>query len=102
MNPVYKTIIIEDETLARNRLKKLLGKYEDQIEIIGEANNGEDGYTMVNELKPDLLFLDIQMPVLNGFELLRKLTHDPKIVFTTAYEEYAIRAFGGELHRLTY
>ena len=89
----HRAIIVEDEKLARNRLKKLLANYTDEIEIIAEADNGEEGYKLVNELHPDLIFLDIQMPVLTGFEMLKKLTHKPKIIFTTAYERYAIKAF---------
>lgn len=93
MNPFFKTIIVEDEALARNRLKKLLASHENRVEIIGEADNGEDGFRLIEKEKPDLIFLDVQMPVLNGFEMLGKLSYMPKIIFTTAYEEYAIKAF---------
>ena len=90
---MIKAIIIEDETLARQRLKKLLLPYSHQLEIVGEATNGEIGLKMIEDLNPDFIFLDIQMPVLNGFEMLLKLTLKPFIVFTTAYDEYAIKAF---------
>jgi two-component system LytT family response regulator len=89
----WKTIIIEDEQLARQRLKRLLNNYS-EIEIIGEAENGQLGLQLIESLQPDLVFLDIEMPVLNGFEMLAKIKeHPPKIVFTTAYDQYAIKAF---------
>ncbi|MEJ5993819.1 LytTR family transcriptional regulator DNA-binding domain-containing protein [Pedobacter sp. Du54] len=89
---MWKTIIIDDEQLARQRLKRLLKVY-DEIEVIAEAEDGERGLESINTYKPDLIFLDIEMPILNGFEMLPKLTHQPKIVFTTAYDQYAIKAF---------
>ena len=89
---MWKTIIIDDEQLARQRLKRLLKAF-DEVEIIAEAENGEDGLTIINKLQPELIFLDIEMPVLNGFEMLAKLSHQPKVVFTTAYDQYAIKAF---------
>lgn len=89
----WKTIIIEDEQLARQRLKRLLANYA-EIEIIAEAENGAQGLEMINQHQPDLVFLDIEMPLLNGFEMLAKLTENqPKVVFTTAYDQYAIKAF---------
>ena len=89
---MWKTIIIDDEQLARQRIKRLLKTY-DEIEIIEEAENGEEGWKIIDQLKPDLIFLDIEMPILNGFEMLGKLSHQPKVVFTTAYDQYAIKAF---------
>ncbi|WP_316771398.1 LytR/AlgR family response regulator transcription factor [Pedobacter frigiditerrae] len=89
---MWKTIIIDDEQLARQRIKRLLTQY-DEIEIIAEAENGAEGLEIIESLKPDLVFLDIEMPVLNGFEMLAKLKHHPKVVFTTAYDQYAIKAF---------
>ena len=89
---MWKTIIIDDEQLARTRIKRLLKAYE-EIEIIAEAEDGERGLESINAHKPDLIFLDIEMPVLNGFEMLAKLSHQPKVVFTTAYDQYAIKAF---------
>lgn len=89
----WRTIIVEDEQLARQRLKRLLANYE-EIEIIAEAENGMQGLELINKLHPDLIFLDIEMPVLNGFEMLAKLSlSQPKVVFTTAYDQYAIKAF---------
>lgn len=89
----WKTIIIEDEQLARQRLKRLLANYA-EVEIIAEAENGAQGLELINQHQPDLIFLDIEMPILNGFEMLAKLTENqPKVVFTTAYDQYAIKAF---------
>lgn len=89
---MYKTIVIDDEQLARQRIKRLLKEY-DEIDIIAEAENGAEGLLLIEQHQPDLIFLDIEMPVLNGFEMLAKLTHQPKVVFTTAYDQYAIKAF---------
>ena len=89
----WKTIIIEDEQLARQRLKRLLNNYQ-EVEIIAEAENGLEGLELINKHQPDLIFLDIEMPILNGFEMLAKLSeYQPKVVFTTAYDQYAIKAF---------
>ncbi len=88
----WKTLIIDDEQLARQRLKRLLKPFE-EFEIIAEAVNGADGLEQIEALKPELIFLDIEMPVLNGFEMLSRLQHQPKVVFTTAYDQYAIKAF---------
>ena len=93
MNSAFKTIIIDDEKPARSRLKRLLEQYKDIIEIVAEAENGEEGLIQIETFKPDLIFLDIQMPGLTGFEVLKKLKHVPIVVFATAYEEYAIKAF---------
>lgn len=93
MNKIFQTIIIDDEELARLRLIRLLRNYTDIIEVIAEAVNGEDGLKKVEELKPDLIFLDIEMPVYNGFEMLSRLEHSPRVIFTTAYDQYAIKAF---------
>jgi len=89
---MYKAIIVEDEELARNLLKNFLKDVSD-IELIGEYDNGFTGLKAINDLKPDLVFLDVQMPKLTGFELLELLDELPLIIFTTAYEEYAIKAF---------
>ena len=92
MNKIWKTLIIDDEQLARWRLARLLKPYDD-IALIGEAVNGQDGLEKIEKLQPDLIFLDIEMPVFNGFEMLSRLKHQPKVVFTTAYDQYAIKAF---------
>ncbi len=90
---MFKTILIDDEKLAINRLERLLGKYKDTFEIIGRANNGAEGLSLVETLRPDLIFLDIEMPVMTGFEMLSRLTFMPLVVFATAFDEYAIKAF---------
>lgn len=89
----YKTLIIDDESLARDRLRRLLTVHNDIFQVIGEAQNGQEGQQLVDTLRPDLIFLDIEMPLLNGFEMLRKLTHLPIVIFATAYDQYAIQAF---------
>lgn len=89
---MIKAIIADDERLARAELKKLLQKL-DQIEIIGEASNGNEAVEMIENLKPTLVFLDIEMPGKNGFEVLEKLSLVPQIIFVTAYDEFAIKAF---------
>ncbi|NCB08318.1 MAG: response regulator, partial [Bacteroidia bacterium] len=92
MSEILRTIIVEDEELARNLLKSFL-KDIDNIELIAECQNGFEGVKMINELKPDLVFLDIQMPKITGFEMLELLDHKPQIIFATAYDQYAIKAF---------
>ncbi len=95
-----RTLIIDDERLARNELKRLLEPYT-KIEIIGEAANAEEALVMIDDLQPELLFLDIQMPGKNGFELLSSIEgKTPEVIFTTAYDEYAIKAF--EFNALDY
>lgn len=89
---MIRALIVDDERLARSELKKLLVDYPD-IEVVGEAVNGNDGLEKIEQLNPDLLFLDIQMPDKTGFELLSELEKAPKVIFTTAYDEYAIKAF---------
>ncbi len=92
-------IIIDDERLARNELKKMLALHP-EIEVIGEAANADEGLNLINELTPDLILLDVQMPVKTGFDLLQELERLPAVIFTTAYDEYAIRAF--EVNALDY
>ncbi|KYG81415.1 LytTR family two component transcriptional regulator [Roseivirga ehrenbergii] len=87
-----KALIIDDERLARKELTNLLQEYP-EIDIVGEAVNAEDAQEKINSLKPDLLFLDIQMPEKTGFELLESLDNVPEVIFTTAYDEYALKAF---------
>ncbi len=87
-----RAIIIDDERLARVELRRLLSPYK-EINIIGEAVNVEDAISKISDLKPDLIFLDIQMPGKNGFELLEELDSVPTVIFTTAYDEYALKAF---------
>jgi two-component system LytT family response regulator len=87
-----KTIIVDDERLARKELSSLLNQYT-EIDIVAEAVNADDAIEKISELKPELIFLDIQMPGKSGFELLEKLDHVPQVIFTTAYDEFAIKAF---------
>jgi two-component system, LytTR family, response regulator len=87
------TILIDDEPLAISRLKRLLLPHNDTFSIIGEAQNGAEGLSVVEAHRPDVIFLDIEMPLLNGFEMLAKLTYMPMVIFATAYDQYAIRAF---------
>ncbi len=89
---MIKTIIVEDEKLARDLIKNYLNNHED-FELIGEYEDGFSGLKAINEMKPDLIFLDIQMPKLTGFEMLEVLEHHPAIIFTTAYDQYALKAF---------
>lgn len=94
-----KAVIIDDERLARQELKNLLNAYP-EIQVVGEANNAESAMETIRQLKPDVIFLDIQMPGKNGFELLEEISGLPEVVFVTAYDEYAIRAF--EVNALDY
>jgi len=87
-----KIIIVEDERPARDLVRTYLKEFPD-LEILGEYDNGFDGLKAINELKPDAIFLDVQMPKLTGFELLEVLEHQPEVIFTTAYDQFAIRAF---------
>ena len=89
----YKTIIVDDEPLARLRLKTLISEYPDKFEVIDEAENGEEAIEKINQQHPDFIFLDIQMPEINGFEVLKKLDYLPKIIFCTAFDEFALQAF---------
>lgn len=94
-----KAIIVDDERLARTELRRLLAPFK-EIEIIAEAVNAKDAAEKITRLNPDLIFLDIQMPGKNGFELLEELESAPEVIFTTAYDEYALKAF--EFNALDY
>jgi two-component system LytT family response regulator len=96
---MMRALIIDDERLARKELMKLLEEHP-SIEIVGEAMNADEAYNMIYELNPDLLFLDIQMPDKTGFQLLEMLDTVPLVVFTTAYDEFALKAF--EVNALDY
>ena len=87
-----KAVIVEDSRLARNELKELIKSYP-KIEVIGEAENVDKGFALIEEHNPDLLFLDINMPEKDGFELLEMLDDVPITIFTTAFDEYAIKSF---------
>ena len=96
-----RILIVDDEPLARTRIRSLLDKEPDAT-VVGECGDGQQAVTLINELQPDLLFLDVQMPVLDGFGVVESLDIDrmPAIIFVTAYDRYAIRAF--EVHALDY
>ncbi len=87
-----KVLIIDDEKLARDIVKKYLETRID-IELIGECTNGFEGIKSIAELKPEIIFLDIQMPKITGFEMLELVEEHPEIIFTTAFDQYAIKAF---------
>lgn len=92
MENKIKALVIDDEILAREIVKTYLAKHS-SIELVGECTNGFDAIKMINDLSPDLIFLDIQMPKLTGFEMLEILENPPVIIFTTAFDQYAIKAF---------
>lgn len=87
-----RCIIVDDEPLARQVIREYLTKHA-HVKILAEYGDPLEAYTAINRLQPDILFLDIQMPEINGFELLEKLNKPPVVIFCTAYDEYAIRAF---------
>ena len=88
----YSAILVDDEQAAHYAIQVLLKEY-DNISLVGQVYNGKQAIEMINRLRPDLLFLDIQMPDMNGFDVLHHLDYQPYIVFCTAYEQYAIDAF---------
>ena len=96
---MIKAIIIDDERLARNELKKLLSDFPD-IEVVAEAANANEGMEKIDNFGPELIFLDIQMPGKTGFEMLAEMDRTPNVIFTTAYDEYALKAF--EVNALDY
>lgn len=94
-----RAIIIDDERLARTELRKLLQDFP-EVEVIDEAANADEGINKIDSLQPDLVFLDIQMPGKTGFDMLAQLERAPHVIFTTAYDEYALKAF--EVNALDY
>ena len=94
-----RALLIDDERLAREELKKMLHAYPN-IEIVGEASNVDEAIQLIDKFDPDVLFLDIQMPEKTGFELLDELSQVPHVIFVTAYDEHAIKAF--EVNALDY
>ncbi len=94
-----RTILIDDERLARKEMRSMLEAHSD-IEVIGECGNADEAVQMIHDQKPDLIFLDIQMPGRSGFEMLEMLEYLPKVIFVTAFDAYAIRAF--EVNALDY
>lgn len=93
MTKIFKTIIIDDERPARLRISELIERQCNFIDVVAETSNGTEAITLIESLKPDLIFLDIQMPDMNGFAMLAQLEHQPMVIFTTAYEQFAIKAF---------
>jgi two-component system LytT family response regulator len=96
---MIKALLIDDEPLARSILSDYLKEYK-QIEVVQECNDGFEAMKAINEHQPDLIFLDVQMPKISGFELLEVLDNPPAVIFTTAFEEYALKAF--EQHAVDY
>ncbi|MEL7376052.1 MAG: LytTR family DNA-binding domain-containing protein [Bacteroidota bacterium] len=94
-----KVAVIDDEAAGRSLIKEYLGYHEDLV-IVLEANNGVDAVTGINRFKTDLIFIDVQMPGLTGFEVLTKLEEIPQVIFSTAYDQYALKAF--EVHAIDY
>jgi len=94
-----RAIIIDDERLARAELRKLLQDFP-EVEVIDEAANAEEGIEKIDSQQPDLIFLDIQMPGKTGFDMLSQLERSPQVIFTTAYDEFALKAF--EVNALDY
>ena len=99
MQEMKKVIIVDDEAAGRTLINQYLKEHENLI-LIGEANNGVDAVKIINEFKPDIVFMDIQMPGLTGFEVLKHLEEIPQIIFSTAYDKYALEAF--EVHAVDY
>jgi len=99
MTKTYNAILVDDERLARNDLRLLLQNHKN-VQILGEAANGLEALDLIKEVSPDLVFLDIQMPGVNGFDVLEQINSDIKVIFVTAFDEYALRAF--EVNALDY
>lgn len=89
----YKTILVDDEPLALQRLQRLLAPHRALIEVVATATDGAEALAQITAVQPDLVFLDIQMPELNGFQVLERLPDPPLVIFSTAYDEYALQAF---------
>jgi two-component system, LytTR family, response regulator len=96
---MQKVVIIDDEAAGRTLIKQYLTEYPALI-VVGEANNGVDAVRLINEFKPEVVFLDVQMPGLTGFEVLQRLDEMPQIIFSTAFDKYALQAF--EVHAIDY
>jgi two-component system, LytTR family, response regulator len=90
---MYSAIIIEDEFPARLRLEQMLGHHKDNVKLLGQADTGKAAIELTNKYRPDVVFLDIHLPDINGFEVLQALDYHPMVIFTTAYAEYAVQAF---------
>jgi DNA-binding LytR/AlgR family response regulator len=98
---MLRVLVVEDEPSSRDRLRRLLGKHEDEVTIVGEADNGPRALEEIEASRPDLLFLDVSLPGFDGFDLLSRIDRSIKVIFTTASHEHALRAFGtGAIHYL--
>jgi len=95
-----RVLLIDDEPLARMVVLEYLQDFKDRIEVLGECNDGFEGLKAIQQHQPDLIFLDVQMPKINGFEMLELVENPPAVIFTTAFDEYAIKAF--ETHAVDY
>jgi two-component system LytT family response regulator len=93
MNHLFKAVIVDDEPPARRLLHELLAEHHSLIDVTGEADNGNAAILIINKMQPDVIFLDIQLPDMLGFDVLKALSYKPFVIFTTAYDEYAIKAF---------
>lgn len=93
MYNTFKAVIIDDEPPARRLLNELLLQLKAVVDVAGEADNGAAAIALINNIRPDVIFLDIQLPDMLGFDVLKQLNYQPFIIFTTAYDEYAIKAF---------
>src|SRR5438128_877824 len=87
-----RALIVEDEPLARQTIKDFV-QGEDWLKVVGEAADGDSAITLIDDLRPDLVFLDVRMPGLTGLQVLESIKHDPEVVFTTAYDDHAVTAF---------
>jgi two-component system LytT family response regulator len=96
---MYNVVIIDDEPLARQLIRELLRPYE-QLQVVAECADGFEGFKAIQQAHPDLVFLDVQMPRVNGFEMLELLDRQPAVIFTTAFDEFAVKAF--ETHAVDY
>jgi len=93
MTTLFRAVLVDDEPSARRLLTEFLRKYPLEIDIIGEADTGKAAVLLINDLKPDLVFMDIQMPGMSGLEVLKAISNNPYIIFTTAHDSYAVEAF---------
>jgi two-component system LytT family response regulator len=93
MNQAWKVLVVDDESAARRNMLRMIDKYPGMLQNIGEASSGAEAIQLINTKKPDLVFLDIQLQDMTGFDVLQKISHQPDIIFATAYETYAIKAF---------
>ncbi len=96
---MYRVVLIDDEPLARQLIRAFLKSYP-QFEVVAECGDGFEGFKTIQETAPDLIFLDVQMPKVTGFEMLELLDNPPSVIFTTAFDEYALKAF--EAHAIDY